>query len=77
MVEIDPNPARELLEALIASFSVLGGIMACCSGHAAYRALAHNESPPAVAHSINEGIAEGFEAGVPLAIVALMIMGWI
>jgi len=76
MASIDPSGAREFLEALIAGFAVLGGIMACYSGHAAYRALADDESPPVVAHGINKGIAEGFEAGVPLAIVALMIMGW-
>ena len=50
--------------------------MAYSSGYAAYRTLAHDESPPVVAHSINEGVGEGFEAGVPAAIAALMIMGW-
>ena len=76
MAPIDPSGARAFLESLIAGFSVLGGVMACYSGHAACLALAHDESPPAVAHSINKGIAEGFEAGAPLAIVALMITGW-
>jgi len=76
VIPIDPNGAREFLETLIAGFSVLGGVMAYYSGHAAYRALARDESPPVVAHSINEGIGEGFEAGVPAGIVALMIMGW-
>ncbi len=76
MTPIDPGAAREFLEALIAGFSVLGGIMAYYSGHAAYQALAQDEAPPAVAHSINEGIGEGFEVGVPAAIMALMIMGW-
>lgn len=76
MTPVDPSSTREFLEALIAGFSVLGGVMAYYSGHAAYRALARDESPPAVAHSINQGVGEGFEAGVPAAIVALMIMGW-
>jgi hypothetical protein len=76
MIPVDPNTAREFLEALIAGFSVLGGVMAYSSGYAAYRTLAHDESPPVVAHNINEGVGEGFEAGMPLAVVALMIMGW-
>lgn len=73
---VDPSGAREFLETLIAGFSVLGGVMAYYSGHAAYRALARDESPPVVAHGINEGVGKGFEAGVPAAIMALMIMGW-
>lgn len=73
----DPSTTREFLEALIAGFSVLGGVMAYFSGFEAYRALAQNEAPSVVAHSINEGVGEGFEAGVPAAIAALMIMGWI
>jgi len=77
MTPIDPSGAREFLETLIAGFSVLGGVMAYYSGHAAYQAISHDELPPVVAHRINEGIAEGFEAGVPAAIAALMIMGWI
>lgn len=76
MTPIEPGAAREFLEALIASFSVLGGVMAYYSGNAAYRALARDESPPVVAHRINEGLGAGFEVGVPAAIVALMIMGW-
>ena len=76
MAPIDPGAAREFLEALIAGFSVLGGIMAYYSGRAAYQAIARDESPPIVAHSINEGIGEGFEVGVPAAVMALMIMGW-
>jgi hypothetical protein len=76
MAPLDPMATRDFLEALVAGFSVLGGIMAYYSGHAAYRALAQDESPPVVAHCINEGIGQGFEAGVPAAIMALMIMGW-
>lgn len=71
-----PSATREFLEALIAGFSVLGGIMAYYSGDAACRAIARNESPPVIAHKINEGLGAGFEVGVPAAVVALMIMGW-
>lgn len=76
VTSVDPGAAREFLEALIAGFSVLGGVMAYFSGFEAYRALARNETPSAVAHSVNEGIGAGFEIGVPMASIALMIMGW-
>lgn len=55
---------------------MLGGVMAYFSGFEAYRALAQNESPSTVAHSINEGIGIGFEIGVSAALWTLMIMGW-
>jgi hypothetical protein len=76
MAPTDPSAARELLEAFIAAFAVLGGVMAYFSGFAAYRALAENERPQDVAHKINEGIGVGFEVGAPVALAALMIMGW-
>lgn len=76
MVLADPGSAQEFLEAIIASFSVLGGTMAYFSGYAAYGALARAEPSTAVAQGINEGIAEGFGLGVPASIMALMIMGW-
>ena len=73
---IDPRIAREFLEALVAGFSVLGGVMAYASGYAASQASARGEAPSGIAHSINEGISDGFEYGVPAALVAFMIMGW-
>lgn len=76
MSPVDPSETRELLEAFIAAFAVLGGVMAYFSGFAAYRAIGAHESAAVAAHSINEGIADGFEAGAPAAILALMIMGW-
>ena len=50
--------------------------MAYFSGLEAYRALARKETPSAIAHSINEGVGNGFEIGMPMALLALMIMGW-
>ena len=35
--------------------------MAYFSGFGAYRSLKANDAPPDVAHSINQGIADGFE----------------
>ena len=76
MTPIDPGSAREFLEAIVAAFSVLGGVMAYYSGYAAYQALAQDQPPPSLAYGIDQGIGEGFALGVPAAIMALMIMGW-
>ena len=76
MIPVEPGNAREFLEAIIAAFSVLGGVMAYYSGYAGYQALAQDQPPSSLAHEINQGIGEGFALGVPAAIMALMIMGW-
>jgi len=76
MAPIDPSVAKQLLEALIAGFAVLGGFMAYTSGFAAQSALEDDASPAELAHRINEGIGNGFATGAPFALVALMIMGW-
>jgi len=76
MAPLDPAGAREFLEAIIAAFSVLGGVMAYFSGYAAYRGLREGSDPSAVAGEINEGPGEGFALGVPSAMLSLMIMGW-
>jgi hypothetical protein len=74
VIQVDPVGIRELLEAVIAGFSVLGGAMACASGFLADRATAERHSPDVVAHRINEGIAQGFRLSWRLSIVALIIM---
>jgi len=74
MVSIDPTAIRELLEAAIAGFSVLGGGMACVSGLYAEKARAERQAPAAMAHRINEGIAYGFRVSWGPSIVALAIM---
>lgn len=76
MTPIDPASAREFLEAIIAAFAVLGGVMAYFSGYAAYQGLAQGQSPSDVDHEINQGIGEGFTFGAPAAILALILMGW-
>ena len=63
MVPIDAGSTREFLEALIAGFSVLGGVMAYFSGYAAHGALpkiSHLQPSP---RAINEGLGIGFELG--------------
>ena len=76
MISIDPGSVREFLEAIVAAFSILGGGMAAFSGFNATKALNERQSPEVVAHSINEGIAFGYETFSPLSILALGIMLW-
>jgi len=73
---LDPASARQFLEALIAAFSVLGGLMAYFSGYAASNALSQDLPTENITKCINEGLGAGFEVGVPSATLALMIMGW-
>ena len=71
---IDGSGAREVLEALVAGFSVLGGTMAYLSGFWAFRALADGQPPAVIAERVNEGIAMGFAWGAPAAAVAFTIL---
>lgn len=72
----DAGNAGELLEAMIAAFSILGGGMAYFSGYNAAQALGQHSDPQFVAQRINEGIGEGFKMMWPLSIVALIIVVW-
>ncbi len=76
MAPTDADSVRALLEAIIAAFAVLGGVMAYFSGFEAFAALLRNSSRIVVAERINQGMGVGFGVGVPAAVVALMIMGW-
>lgn len=76
MALFDPAAVRDLLEATVAAFSVLGGVMAYWSGFSAAQALALEAPPEVLAHLINEGIARGFLSGSPAAVAALIIMVW-
>jgi hypothetical protein len=76
MTPVDATAARDFLEALVAGFSVLGGVMAYWSGFRAAQAYARGLPADELAYQVNAGIAEGFTAGSPLAICALMLMGW-
>jgi len=40
------------------------------------QALAQDDLPEVVSHSINEGIGVGFETCSPLSMIALIIMVW-
>lgn len=76
MVPVDLASLRDLLEALIAGFSVLGGGMAYLSGSYAATALAQEQPADVVARRVNEGIGEGFTLSRGMSIVALTIMAW-
>jgi hypothetical protein len=76
MVPAEAGSARELLEAVIAAFAVLGGSMAYFSGYNAAVALAEGQLADVVAQRINEGIGEGFVKGALPAIAALIIVVW-
>lgn len=76
MAPIDAAAARDFLEAMVAGFSVLGGVMAYTSGFRAAQALLLGLPPEVVAYRINEGIARGFLSGALLAVFALIIMVW-
>jgi hypothetical protein len=65
-----------LIEAVVTAASVLGGLMAYSSGFAAAGAVAGKRSAAELAQAINEGVAEGFSWGAPLAAITLMIMLW-
>jgi hypothetical protein len=76
VISIDATGIRDLLEAAIAGFSVLGGGMACLSGRQAERALAEGQGPAVVADRINHGIAVGFRVFWRPSIGALVIMAF-
>jgi hypothetical protein len=76
MAPCDVGGTRELLEAVIAAFAVLGGVIAYTSGYFAAEALTANQPPEIVAHRINEGIGRGFIWGSLPATVALIIAVW-
>jgi hypothetical protein len=76
MAPVEAGSARNLLEAAVVGFSVLGGSMAYLSGFYASQALALRQSPEVVAQRVNEGLAVGFRAGSPASIVAFIMMVW-
>jgi hypothetical protein len=76
MLSIQAGGVRAFIEAVVTAAAVLGGFMAYRSGLAAATAMTEQRPPGELAHSINEGIAEGFEWGSPLAAITFMIVLW-
>jgi len=77
VVPPDPTTIPSLLEAAVASVSILGGAMAYESGLSAAQAVAESQSPDILGQRINEGIAKGFVWGWPLSILAFIIELWV
>lgn len=73
-VWIDPEAARQVIEAAVASLSMLGGAMAIYSGSRATIAIGNGAPPDVVAAEVNAGISQGFVVGNPLALLALIIL---
>jgi len=71
---LDGSSARDLLEAVVAAFSVLGGTMAYLSGLWAAQALVERQPPAVIEERINEGIGMGFIWGAPAATLAFTIL---
>ncbi|MGH2975322.1 MAG: hypothetical protein ACRDLL_10720 [Solirubrobacterales bacterium] len=76
MNPIDTAAARDLLETAVTAVSILGGVMACTSGYAASQAMAEGQRPEILGQRVNEGIAEGFAVGWPLAVLVFIIGAW-
>jgi hypothetical protein len=65
---------RDLIEVFVVGVSVLGGLMAFFSGHAAAEAASKDVSAEVLAERINLGLADGFLVGLPCAgIVSILL----
>ncbi len=73
MPVIEVADAQGLVEAAVTAVSVLGGAMAYFSGYAAAQAVMNGEPPEVLAHEVNGGLAQGFIAGSPLSVLALIL----
>jgi len=73
-MDCDATHLPTLLNATVAAFSVLGGVMAAVSGFLAADLYRATGRPDGLGEQINRGIALGFSGGLPLATLALMIV---
>jgi len=73
MAAVEASEVRELVEAAIAAVSTLGGSMAYFSGFAAAKASAEELVPERLGQAVNEGLAQGFLLGSPVAMATLII----
>jgi len=65
----------ELVQSTVTAVSILGGAMAYMSGYNAAWALSGEAPPDQAAAMVNEGLGQGFVAGLPLAFLVLIIEG--
>ena len=73
---LDPETARELIEAVFAGFGVLGGLMAYYTGLAANRGERIGASPEITTRWIHAGMARGFREALFWGFLAAMIVVW-
>lgn len=72
---VEPSGLAALINALIVGFAVLGGSMAAASGWMVAVAQWTKKAPEVLAERVNRGLAYGFSAGAPLALLASIIVG--
>jgi hypothetical protein len=72
----DPDSVRDLLDALVTAYAVLGGAIAYQCGLAATMSRAAGASLADTAEAINKAMAHGFVVGVLAALFAAMIVVW-
>lgn len=68
--------ARDVVEVLIGAVSVLGGVMAVTSGRAASKATTAGDEPEVLAFRVNDGLADGFESGLPVAVIVSLVLAF-
>lgn len=74
MSPLDLGDARAFLDAVIAAFAVLGGVMAYASGFEAARARLARKTPRVIGDHISVGVANGFIVGAAAALITLILV---
>lgn len=74
MITLDIDGVRFLVDATVTAVSILGGLMACTSGYAARKSVLEQVPSALLSHRINEGLASGFEWGVPSAVMVFIMV---
>lgn len=64
----------DLIEIVVTAVSVLGGCMAYFSGREASRSVGKGEPIRTVGSRIDEGLADGFDIGLPTAAVVAIVL---
>jgi hypothetical protein len=68
------SSTSDFIEVIVSGVSVLGGAMAWFSGFQASQSVRIGQRPEVVSRRINEGLATGFDNGLRLAVIALILL---
>lgn len=68
---------HDLVELVVTAVSILGGFMAFYSGLEAHASITIGEEPEEVAFRINQGLAYGFNVGLPVTILVATLLALI